>query len=204
MTSHTRRLQNLRSSASSTWLKLRHFSKRHRNKILLVLSVIMLVLAVILVSTLVNETFKPYFNCAYLIDRPLNTDTLCTGFAIPTRDITLFPSLPKEDIDLKFLVIRKGIIPGVTLPENLIPLLPALSPINKPLEALRRFIAWNIILAFAVASLVMAFIAVKFKAFINLLRTPEGRKAILTNLNLWLLVFALFCSLFYFNFVANR
>jgi hypothetical protein len=102
------------------------------------------------------------------------------------------------------VIIRKVIITGITISEGLILILPALNPINKPLEALRKFVAWNIILIFAVASLVMAFIAVRIKRFINLLRTPEGRKAILTNLNLWLLIFAFFCSLFYFNFVANR
>ena len=79
-----------------------------------------------------------------------------------------------------------------------IQILPALGAvIDPPLEIIRRIIAWSIVLAFGVVSLVLARIIIKIKGFIQLLQTPDGRRLVLTNLSIYLFFFVIFCSLFF-------
>jgi hypothetical protein len=72
---------------------------------------------------------------------------------------------------------------------------------DPKLELLRLGLTWIIVAVFAFVSVILTFIARKFIAFAETLATEAGRKRALTTLSIWLLFFAIFCSLFYFNVV---
>ncbi len=148
----------------------------------MIFSIVLIILAILLTNLLVTQAFKPYFNCERIL-RGVGMTQLCNGVSI-----TIGP------LDL-----------GITKfgPYNF-DILPKLNAIDKPLEVFRKFISWNIILIFALVSLVMAFIASKIIGFVKFVLTPEGRKVVLTNLSLWLLFFVVFCTLFYFSFVFGK
>lgn len=173
--------------------------RRHYNAILVILTVVLIFTAGILIYLLDTQTFKPYFNCKYLIDDALHTQnlntSLCNGAAINIKQYEVVPYL-------QIIPNVWGIGP-VNFGPLSFPVLPAMKPIDGPLEAARKFVAWNIILAFALLSLALAYVVIKVKGFVAVLLTPEGRKAVLTNLSIWLLIFALFCGLFYFWVVAG-
>jgi hypothetical protein len=179
----------------ATRYPLLNFVKRRYNTVLLALSVILILLAVTLVYLLATQAFKPYFNCQYLIDDALNTKSLntslCNGAALNIKQYEVIP---------QFQVIPNvaGFGP-ITFGPLSVPLLPAMKPIDGPLEAVRKFLSWSVILVFGVVSLVLAFIVIKIKSFVAVLLSPEGRKTLLTNLSIWLLIFAIFCSLFYLS-----
>jgi hypothetical protein len=181
------------SRRSATRYPLLNFVKRRYDTVLLALSVILILLAVTLVYLLATQAFKPYFNCQYLIDDSLNTKSLntslCNGAALNIKQYEVIP---------QFQVIPNvaGFGP-ITFGPLSMPLLPAMRPIDGPLEAVRKFVSWSVILVFAVLSLGLAFIVIKIKGFVALVLSPAGRKTILTNLSIWLLIFAIFCSLFY-------
>lgn len=187
-----------RRPATQSLPPLLGFVKRRYNTVLLILSFVLIVLAGLLVYLLDTQTFKPYFNCKYLIDDALHTQnlntSLCNGAAFNTQKYEILPALE---------------IPGlwkstpVAFGPLSIPVLPAIKPIDGPLETARKFVAWNIILVFALASLALAYGVIKLKDFFAVLLTPEGRRMILTNLSIWLLIFAVLCSLFYFWVVAG-
>jgi len=196
MTSQTGSPSNNSSSMTKTPNRLQDFVKRHRDKILLILSIVLIALAVFLVFLLITQAYTDVFTCGYLIDQKLggNAIPFCEGIKFQIR---------RYDIDLPdiiFTIQPFGIGP---FPADPITILPGLNPINGPLEDVRRFVVWNIVIAFAVVSLVLAFIASKIIGFVRLLLTPEGRTLILTNFSLWLLFFAIFSCLFYIAVVAR-
>ena len=137
-------------------------------------SAILLVLAVFLTYLLVTQTFQRYFNCAYLLGS-LGMNQLCTGVSININ------------------------IPYVW--SGSFPILPAFNAIDGPLEAFRKFIAWDIIIFFALVSLVLAFIVNKVTGFVKFVLTPEGRKIVLTSLSTWLFIFVILSALFYLSVV---
>lgn len=143
----------------------------------LVITIILLILAGVLLNLLVTQAFQNVFTCDHLVTRSLNTDVFCAGYTF-TLDLGF---IGKWDI----------------------PILPALNVLDPSLQVLRKFIAWNIILFFALVSLVLAFIASKAVGFVKFVMTEQGRKVVLTNLSIWLLFFVLFCALFYFNVVVK-
>jgi hypothetical protein len=169
------------------------FAGQRSNTLLLILAVILTLVAVILVYLLATQAFKPYFNCKHLIDDSLHTQnlntSLCDGAALYIAEREVIPAIN---------ILGGWGIERRTFGPLSIPLLPPMKPIDGPLETARTFVAWNIILVFALLSLGLAYIVVKIKDFAALLLSPEGRKMILTNLSVWLLIFAIFCSLFYF------
>lgn len=138
-------------------------------------SAILLVLAVFLTYLLVTQTFQRYFNCAYLLGS-LGMNQLCTGVSI------------KIDVDWANF-------------HQSFPILPAFNAIDGPLEAFRKFIVWDIIIFFALVSLVLAFIVSKVTGFVKFALTPEGRKIVLTNLSTWLFIFVILSTLFYLGVV---
>lgn len=172
---------------------------RYHNAILVVLTVVLIFTAGILVYLLATQTFKPYFNCQYLIDETLHTQnlntSLCNGAAVNINQYEVVPYVQIIPNVAGFGPIKFG-------PLSL-PVLPAMKPIDGPLEGARQFVAWNIILVFAVLSLGLAWCVIKIKNFVAILLTAAGRKTILINLSVWLLIFAVFCSLFYFWVVAG-
>ena len=162
------------------------FFKRHRNQFLLILSIVLILLAAVLVYELVTQAFTRFFKCDYLMGPVFKF--LCAGVSTPGFHI-LGP--------IDFLGLR---IPSIDFPTFSI--LPRVDVhINPPLENLRKIVVWSILLAFGVLSLVLSFIVIKIKGFVKLLMTPEGRKTVLTDLSIWLLIFAILCGLFYLRAV---
>lgn len=188
MNRHSSSQKNIDSSATKR-RPFQDIGQRYRNGILLILSIVLIVLAVYLINLLVAKTFKPYFNCAYLAGPSFQN--LCSGMNISGVHI-LGP--------IDFLGLH---VPSVDIgPFHILnPMEPAVDP---ALETARRFIAWDIIIILALVSLVLAFIASKFRGFIKRLETREGRKVTLTYLSIYLFIFVILCSLFYFRFVLVR
>lgn len=177
--------KNAPAPAAKKLAWLQEFGQRYQNVIYPILAVLLVILAAGLVYLLVTNTFTDIFKCRHLAGPTFGT--LCTGIGTPR-----IPILP----NIEFW--GHHILDPVEIPSWTI--LPGVEgAVNPPLEALRKFIVSNIILAFAVASLILAFIAIKFKDFITAVRTSAGRKKILTNLSIFLFIFAIFCSLFYFR-----
>jgi len=207
MTSHTSSLENIHRSAAKTLRLLQEFVKHYRNVMLLILSIILVILATFLIIELRDRAYTDFFTCKHLIDETLNSGTFCAGFGIPIKDFTVVPPVPDKDWTIPLTswgVPKAAIFPGLIISQNKIPLLPALKDkVNDTLGKVRLFVVWNAILAIAVASLVLTFIASKISGFIQLLVTPEGRKTVLTNISIWLFIFALFCGVFYF-WIAPR
>jgi hypothetical protein len=188
MTNRSSSQKNIGNSVTNT-RPFQDIGRSYRNGILLILSIVLIVLAVYLINLLVARTFKPYFNCAYLAGP--NFKNLCTGLDISGLHI-LGP--------IDFLGLH---IPSVDIgPFHILDPLDA--AVNPSLETVRRFIAWDIIIILALVSLAMAFIVSKMKGFVKLILTPEGRKVVLTHLSIYLVIFVILCSLFYFRVVLVR
>lgn len=152
---------------------------------LVVPAIVLIVVDAFLVNTLVAHTFKCEFNCAHLAGP--NFGVLCTGLETGGFHI-LGP--------VRFWGVH--ILPSIDFPSFSI--LPALGKVVDPLlEVLRKFVVWNILLAFVALSLGVAFIASRINRFIETLRSAAGRTRILTNLSIWLAFFVIFCTLFYFG-----
>lgn len=201
MASDTASLQNTRSAAQKKLQQFLGFLKRHLPGILSVLSIVMLVLAGVLVYLLITQTFEHEFSCAYMIDRTLlgyepakGEFSFCTGVSFTIPGLTL----------IKETEIGPITIPYIGFHDIEITILPGLKPIDKPLKKARLFVAWNIVIAFAVISVVLTFIAVRVKAFVQALMEPQGRRKILVNISIYLVIFAVISGLFYFSVVANH
>lgn len=161
-------IKDLRRIGGKIWSGILYVWKRP-----FLISIILLVLAVFLTNLLVTKTFKPYFNCTYLLD---GVNRLCDGITI--------------DIDISPLY------------KNSFSILPALRAIDAPLEVFRQVVIWGIILLFALVSLGLAFVVSKITSVVKFLLTPEGRKIALTNLSIWLLFFVILCIVFYLRVVV--
>lgn len=180
MTSHSGSLGKVSSSAADGLRRLWGFVKKHRELMLLVVSIVLIALAVSLASWLTAKAFQHEFSCTHLLNENLHTSFLCSGIKVSPADI--WHELPRT--------------PKVSI-------LPRLEPITTLLEPVRRFIVSTVIFALAVVSLALALIVGKVKGFVEQLWDPIKRRAILTNINLWLLIFAIFCGLFYFQIVVS-
>jgi len=186
------------------YLLRRYRDRRYSHEIPLILaSVVLIALNLILVNLLLKHTFECKFNCDFLIDHSLGTNTLCSeGLGIPIEPFDLIPSFTIGPIVLPKLwppwppwTFTLGPFRiGLTIPANLIPFLPPFNALDPSLEVLRQHITRIIIVFIALASLVTALI-------LKRLLTPEGRKTVLTYLGLWLLFFVILSSLFYFGVV---
>jgi hypothetical protein len=202
MASDTASLQNTGSASQKKLQPILEFVKRNLPTILAALCVIMIFLAGMLVYLLITQTFEHEFSCAYLIDRSLlgsepsgNEFSFCNGAGLPFPGLTL---IDKTDIFGYFT------IPKIGWDAFTIPILPAFNPINEPLRKARLFVAWNIVIAFALISAVLTYIAVKVKGFVEDMMDPQKRQVILQNISIYLVIFAVISSLFYFTIVANH
>ncbi len=181
------------------YLLRRYRDRRWGHEVPLILSsIVLLGLNFALVNLLATQTFKCQLNCAFLIDRTLNSDTLCKGVhvSVPPERIVLIPAvrpLAHTFLSGTFLDVRT---PELAIDPIPIVNLPGLRLIDPPLEALRKFVSWTAIAFLALTSLAVAFLATKVKNFINLLLTSEGRASVLTYLSVWLLFFVVFCVFF--------
>lgn len=196
---------SLHNAGSATQKKPQPFLKflqRHLSTILAALCVIMLFLAGWLVYLLVTETFRDVFTCDNLIDRPLWPDPKPDQFLLCTHPTLTFGG---QYLFGPFKVIGIGEVhaPTITIP-ILKDQLTISKAINPPLENVRRFVSWNIVIAFTLISLVLTFIVVKVKGFVEAVMDPVKRQGILQNISIYLVIFAVIGGLFYFTIVANH
>jgi hypothetical protein len=171
---------------------LRRYRKRgFSHEIPLILSaIVLIVLNILLVDLLVEHTFKCELNCAFLVDDTLNTAEL--GISLCSEGLKVENIIGERDVELLWGLIKFKIGP---FPIRAIPILgPLAETIDPRLEDLRQWIIKTILILIGLASLVSVF-------FLKRLLTPEGRRAILTYLGLWLLFFVLLSGMFYFSFV---
>jgi hypothetical protein len=201
MASDIASLQNTGSPAQKKVQLFLEFLRRHLPTILAALCVIMIFIAGLLVYLLITQTFKNEFTCDYLIDRPfwpetpIDQNTLCNGLGISIPGWVLIDETPFDGL---FTIPKIGWDPFK------IPIFPALNPINEPLGKVRLFVSWNIVIAFALTSVVLTYIAVKVKGFVEDVLDPVKRQGILQNISIYLVIFAVICGLFYFTVVTNH
>jgi len=202
MASQPDSLPTTSSTAQTKLQRFLNFIKRHLPTILAVLCVIMILIAGLLVYLVVTETFRTVFTCDYLIDRPLSVldpldlfSSVCGGLGI---------QIPGWTIISRTHIVGDIYIPEIGWKPIPIPILPPLRPIDGPLGKIRLFVSWNIVIVFAVISLVLTYVAVKVKTFVNQLMTADGRRIILQNISIYLVIFAVISTLFYFTVVANH
>jgi hypothetical protein len=136
----------------------------------LIVSAVLLVLAVLLFNIVIRQTFKPYTNCAYLLESRLSMPTFfCDGYDVKVLGSTIFS------------------IPGLG------------GVMNPPLEFVRRIISWSVVLFFAFVSLYLTIAINNFKTIVRLVTfRKEEWKRLMGSLRTWLLLFVSFSFLFYF------
>lgn len=139
----------------------------------LLLSGLLLVVAVFLGHRLIQEAFKPYTNCHYLIVNQLRMEPIfCEGYTLQVLGATLFT------------------LPGLQ------------GVLDQPLEQLRVLLAGSVLLFLAALSLVLTLLIHNFQAIVRLLRfDPAEWKKFLTHAQLWLLLFVGLGLVFYFTVV---
>jgi hypothetical protein len=197
------------SFALAFFLLSRYRGRRYAPLILAI--AVLIFLNVILVGQLATQTFKSQLNCATLIDRSLNMPGLspCQGISTaPIGPIEILPPFNIGPITTSEAQIGPFTIPAATygpwpiggfkLEPWTIPILPGLAKTIDPLLAdFRPFLAWSVLLCFALASLFLTIVGRKIVGFVRLIQSPAGLRAVLTHLNLWLLFFVSLCGLFY-------
>src|SRR4030042_1905092 len=136
----------------------------------LIISGILLVLAVFLVKLLVKGTFTKYSNCNFLIVDHLRMDPFfCNGYTVKFIETTIFT------------------IPGLK------------DVMDPSLELIRSGIAWSVVIFFALISLFLAIIINNLKTIVRLISfNKEKWKKFMSGVRVWLFLFVVFCSVFYF------
>jgi hypothetical protein len=131
---------------------------------------VLLIPAIVLLNLLVKETFTQYANCNYLIVHNLGMDPFfCNGYKVKVLNATIFT------------------IPGLK------------EVMDPPLERIRSAIAWGVILLFAFISLCLTIIIENWKSVVRLICfNKEEWKKLLAGTWIWLFLFVVFCSIFYF------
>lgn len=147
--------------------------KRTFNLVLLIIALALIAAVVVLVPLIMKNTFGNAFTCATMFNH-VGLGSLCEGIRV---DIEVWPISFHEVV------------------------FPALKVIDPPLEKFREFLTLLIIIVFAIFSLGVAYIYSKIAGFIELLKTPEGRRTVLGRLCVLLVSFAALCGLFYFGVV---
>lgn len=150
------------------WIGIRYVWDRP-----IIVSGILLVLAVLLFSVLLKQTFKTYFNCAYLIGDQLGMPSFfCAGHDVKVFGSSVFT------------------IPGLT------------GVMDPPLEIVRKVVSWIILLFFALLSIYLTILINNLKAVVKLLTlNKEEWKRFMASLRTWLLIFVTFCLTFYFSVI---
>jgi ABC-type multidrug transport system fused ATPase/permease subunit len=190
MSTHARSLGKPRGSLRESLQKVWDYIRRHPNLILLIVSILLVTAIVLLVPEIIRLAFRDIFTCANMVGKELSLPFICDGihFQIPASDFKVLWIIPVhiDPIPRKPFTIMDGLA----------------KDIDVSLDHVRRFVSWNFIMAFAVASMVLAYAGSKVVAIVTALTTSAGRRAILGGLNLWLLIFAVLCGLFYLWVVA--
>ena len=138
-----------------------------------IISGILLVVAAFLFYAIITQTFVKYTNCNYLIVTKLNMDSVfCKGVTVTD------PLFGKKLFDM----------PGLS------------SAIDKPLEFIRLVIAWSVVVFFAFLSLFLTILINNFVRVVKILTfNKEEWKRFLASARISLLIFIVFCSIFYFS-----
>jgi len=140
------------------------------NLVLLIMALIFIAAVVVLIPRIMKDTFGKAFTCSTMFNH-VGLGQLCEGITF--------------DFEWGPVKIHKVIFP-------------ALKVIDPPLEKFREFLTSLIIIVFAIISLGVTYIYSKLAGFIELLKTPEGRRTVLGRLCVLLISFVVFCGLFYF------
>src|SRR5258706_785077 len=131
---------------------------------------ILLIAALFLFNLIIQQTFKPYLNCGYLIGTRLN-----------------MPAFFFEGYDVQILGSRIFKIPGLR------------DVMDPPLEFVRQVISWSIVIFFAFLSAYLTYIINNLKSVVKLLTfNKEQWKSFMESMRIWLFIFVSLCFLFYF------
>ena len=135
--------------------------------------VILAVAAYFLFNQIIDQTFKQYTNCGYLIVNKLGMDSFfCNGYNVSAFGSTIFR------------------IPGLS------------GVMDPPLEFVRTIIAWSVVLFFAFISVYITIIINNIKSVVRLVSfNKEEWKRFMASARIWLLFFVIFCSVFYFTVI---
>lgn len=141
----------------------------------LILTIILLAVGGLLAYLLITQTFSRYMNCGYLITEKLGVDYhVCEGILVEE---------PVFGTDLFRLDGLKTIM-------------------DPTLETIRKIVAWTILVFFALVSLYLTIMFNNLKAIVKILVfNKEEWKRFLGSLRTWLLIFSVFCLVFYFSVV---
>jgi hypothetical protein len=139
----------------------------------IVLSAVLLVLAIFLFHLLVKETFAKYTNCTYLIVTRLGMDPLfCNGNSVKFLGTTIFT------------------IPGLK------------GVMDPQLELVRSFIAWMAVIFFALISFCITILIKNLKSVARLICfNKEEWIKFMSGTRIWLFLFVVFSSVFYFTVI---
>jgi hypothetical protein len=131
---------------------------------------VLLILAIFLFNLILKETFTKYTNCNYLIINHLRMDPFfCNGYTVKFIETTIFT------------------IPGLK------------DVIDPPLELIRLIIAWSVVLFFAFISLFLTIISKNLKTIGKLISFNKDEWIkIMASVRVWLFLFVVFCTVFYF------
>jgi hypothetical protein len=135
-----------------------------------IISCILIVLAVFLLNLIIKGSFAQYANCNYLVVTRLEMDPFfCDGYDVKFFDATVFT------------------IPGMK------------SVMDPPLELVRSAVVWSVILLLAFTSLFLTILIVNWKSILRLVTFhKEEWKRFMAGTRIWLFLFVVFCSIFYF------
>ncbi len=130
----------------------------------------LLILAVFLFHLIITESFIKYTNCNYLIVNHLELDPFfCNGYTVKFMETTIFT------------------IPGLK------------DVIDPQLEIVRLVTAWCVVLFFAFISLCLTIIINNLKTIGKLILCNKDEWIkFMTSVRIWLLLFVVFCTGFYF------
>ncbi|GEM_PF-2303665 len=144
-----------------------------------ILTVILLAVGGLLAYLLITQTFARYMNCGYLITDKLGVDSrVCNGMSFSIPGTLLTPKITLFEFD------------GLA------------AWIDDDLEIIRKVVAWIILIFFALVSLYLTIVFNNLKAIVKILTlNKEEWKRFLRSLRTWLLIFSVFCLVFYFSVV---
>jgi hypothetical protein len=139
----------------------------------IILSVVLLILAIFLFNLVVKESFTKYTNCTYLIVTRLGMDPFfCNGSTVKFLGTTIFT-----------IQGLKGVM-------------------NPQLELVRTIIAWIVVVFFALISICLTIIIQNLKTVVRLISfNKEEWKRFMASARIWLFIFVVFCSVFYFTVI---
>ena len=139
----------------------------------IIIIALLLVAAYFLFNEIIAQSFRQYTNCNYLIVTRLGMDPLfCNGHVVTAMGIPILT------------------IPGLR------------DVMDPPLELARTGAAWGVLVFLAFISLFLTILVNNFKAVVRILTFQrEEWSRLLAGVRVWLLIFVIACSIFYFSVI---